>query len=50
MVFQRSLKDVPMKYQVCFMQVSCIGGFKDVSRKFLESFKGVLRKFLGSFE
>ena len=39
-----------MKYQGCFMQVSWIGSFKVVSRKFQESFKGVLREFWGSFK
>ena len=41
----RSLKGVSMKYQGCFIQVSWIGSFKVVSRKFQESFKGVLREF-----
>ena len=38
---QGSLMGVSMKYQGCFMQVSWIGSFKVVSRKFQESFKGV---------
>ena len=41
----RSLMGVLMKYQGRFMQVSWIGSFKVVSRKFQESFKGVLREF-----
>ena len=41
----RSLMGVSMKYQGCFMQVSWIGSFNCVSRKFRESFKGVLREF-----
>ena len=52
-MFQRSLIGVSMKYQGCFMQVSWIGSFNGVSRKFQKSFKGVLREFLeiiqGSF-
>ena len=44
-MFQESLIVVSMKYQGCFMQVTCIGSFKGVSRKFQESFKGVLREF-----
>ena len=46
-VFQGSLMGVSMKYEGCFMQVSWIGRFKDVSRNFQESFKGVLREFQG---
>ena len=38
---------VSMKYQGCFMQVSWIGSFKGVLRKFYESFNGVLRNFEG---
>ena len=49
-VFQGSLMGVLMKYQECFMQVSWIGSFKGVSRKFYESFKGVLRELRGSFK
>ena len=45
MVFQGILKGVPKKSQGCFMQVSCIGSFKGVSRMFQESFKGVRRAF-----
>ena len=41
---------VSIKYKECFMQVSWIGSFKDVSRKFQESFKGVLREFQGCFK
>ena len=37
-------------YQGCFMQISWIGNFKDVSGKFQESSKGVLREFSGSFK
>ena len=44
MVFQGSLMGVSMKYQGCFMEVSWIGSFKGVSRKFHESFKSVLRE------
>ena len=50
MVFQGSLKGVPMKCQLCIMQVSYIESFKDVSRQFQKSFTGVVREFLGSFE
>ena len=32
------------------MQVSWIGSFKGVSRKFKESFKGILREFHGCFK
>ena len=46
----RSLMGVSKKYQGCFMQVSWIGSFKVVSRKFQESFKGVVREFSGSFK
>ena len=38
-----------IKYQGCFMQVSYIGSFKVVSKKFQESFNGVLREFQGCF-
>ena len=48
-MIQGSLMCVSMKYQGCLMQVSWIGSFKVVSKKFQESFKGVLRDFLGSF-
>ena len=41
---------VSMKYQGCFMQVSWIGSFKGVSRKFQEAFKGVLREFQAHFK
>ena len=41
---------VLMKYQGYFMQISWLGNFKDVSRKFQESFKGVVREFSGSFK
>ena len=50
MVLQGSLMDVSMKYQGCFMQISWIGSFKGVSRKFQESFNGVLREFQGFFQ
>ena len=50
MAFQESVKGVSMKYQGCFMQVSWIGSFKGVSRKFQESFNGVLREFQGFFK
>ena len=40
---------VSMKYQGCFMQVSLVGSFKVVSRKFQEC-KGVLREFQRSSE
>ena len=46
----RSLMGVSMKYQGCFMQVSWIGSFKVVSRKFQESFNDVLREFQGCFK
>ena len=49
-MFQGSLMGVSMKYHGCFMQVSWIGSFKVVSRKFQKSFKGVLREFCGSFK
>ena len=41
---------VSMKYQGCFMQVSWIGSFKVVSKKFQESFNDVLREFQGCFK
>ena len=44
-----NLMRVSMKYQGCFMQVSWIGSFKVVSRKFQE-FKDVLREFQGCSE
>ena len=40
---------VSMKFQGCFMQVSWIGSFKVVSRKFQESFKGVPKEFQWCF-
>ena len=45
-----NLMRVSMKYQGCFMQVSWIGSFKVVSRKFQESFNDVLREFQGCFK
>ena len=45
MVFQGSLMGVSMQYQGYFIQVSLIGSFKGVSRKFQESFKDVLKEF-----
>ena len=47
-MFQGSLIGVSMKYQGCFMQVSWIGSFKGVSRKFQVSFKAVLKEFFFS--
>ena len=49
-MFQGSLMGVSMKYQRCFMQVTWIGSFKGVSRKFQEYFKGVRREFQGYFK
>ena len=49
-MFQGSLMGVSMKYRGCCIQVSWIGSFKVVSRKFQESFKGVLREFQGCFK
>ena len=49
-VFHGNLMGVSMKYQGCFMQVSWIGSFKVVSRKFQESFNDVLREFQGCFK
>ena len=49
-MFHGSLMGVSMKYQGCFMQVSWIGSFKGVSRKFYESFKGFLREFQECFK
>ena len=46
---QGSLMGVSMNYQGSFMQVSWIGSFKVVSRKFQE-FKDVLREFQGCFK
>ena len=48
-MFQGRLMGVSMKYQGCFMQVSWIGSFKGVSRKFQKLFKGV-EKYLPIFE
>ena len=48
-MFQGSLMGVSMKYQGCFMQVSWLGSFKVVSKKFQE-FKGVLREFPRCFK
>ena len=48
-MFQGSLMGVSMRYQGCFIQVSWIGSFKKVSRKF-QAFKGVLREFQGCFK
>ena len=45
-----SLMGVSIKYQGCFMQISWIGIFKVVSRKFQEFFKDVLREFCWSFK
>ena len=45
-----SLKGVLIKYQGCFMQVSCIGSFKGVkvvSGDFQELLEAVLREFQG---
>ena len=36
---------VSMKYQGCFMQVSWIGSFKGISKKFQESFEEVPKVF-----
>ena len=49
-MFQGSLMGVSIKYQGCFVQVSWIGGFKVVSRKFKGCFKGVSRVFQRSSE
>ena len=49
-MFQGSLMGVSMKYQGCLIQVSWIGSFKGVLRKFQEAFKGVLREFQGCFK
>ena len=49
-MFQGSIMGVSMKYQGCFMQVSCIGSFKKVSGVLQGCFEGVLREFQGYFK
>ena len=44
-MFQGSLMDVSMKYQGCFMKVSCIGSFKGVSKKFQGRFRDISKVF-----
>ena len=55
-MFQGSLVDVSMKYQGCFIQVSCIGSFKNVKvvsgdfQEFLEAVLSFEFEFQGYFK